>query len=164
MNVKLTLQNNEIIIYLNKTYIKNIDLQNKKILENYLNKLLNKIKNKYELYISGYYDVKIYLSEEYGIIINIEKENLDYPEYFAGEIDMNISVIEDRFLYEVENIDIPKSILKKLEKYKFLDKIYLHPKENLSDIELGVILENTKLIYGEKAKQILAKSRKIEVI
>ena len=59
MNVKLTLQNNEIIIYLNKTYIKNIDLQNKKILENYLNKLLNKIKNKYELYISGYYDVKI---------------------------------------------------------------------------------------------------------
>ena len=77
MNVKLTLQNNEIIIYLNKTYIKNIDLQNKKILENYLNKLLNKIKNKYELYISGYYDVKIYLSEEYGIIINIEKENLD---------------------------------------------------------------------------------------
>ena len=44
MNVKLTLQNSEIIIYLNKTYIKNIDLQNKKILENYLNKLLNKIK------------------------------------------------------------------------------------------------------------------------
>ena len=44
MNVKLTLQNNEIIIYLNKTYIKNIDLQNKKILENYLNKLLNKNK------------------------------------------------------------------------------------------------------------------------
>ena len=48
MNVKLTLQNNEIIIYLNKTYIKNIDFQNKKTLENYLNKLLNKIKNKYE--------------------------------------------------------------------------------------------------------------------
>ena len=164
MNVKLTLQNSEIIIYLNKTYIKNIDLQNKKILENYLNKLLNKIKNKYELYISGYYDVKIYLSEEYGIIINIEKENLDYPEYFVGEIDMNISVIEDKFLYEVENIDIPKSILNKLEKYKFLDKIYLRPKGSLSDIELGVILENTKLIYGEKAKQILTKSRKIEVI
>ena len=50
MNVKLTLQNNEIIIYLNKTYIKNIDLQNKKILENYLNKLLNKIKNMNYIY------------------------------------------------------------------------------------------------------------------
>ena len=70
---------------------------------------------------------------------------MDYTEYFAGEIDMNISVIEDHFLYEVENIDIPKSILKKLEKYKFLDKIYLRPKENLSDIELGVILEKYKI-------------------
>ena len=162
--MKLTFQNNEIIIYLNKSYIKNIDFQNKKTLENYLNKILNKIKNKYEIYISGYYNVKIFLSEEYGIIIDIQKEELDYPEYFSGEVDMNISVIEDKFLYEVLNINIPKNILKKLEKYKFLDKIYLVSKESLTDIEIGVILENTKIVYGDEAKQIKSQSRKIEVI
>lgn len=162
--MKLTFQNNEIIIYLNKSYIKNIDFQNKKTLENYLNKILNKIKNKYEIYISGYYNVKIFLSEEYGIIIDIQKEELDYPEYFSGEVDMNISVIEDKFLYEVLNINIPKNILKKLEKYKFLDKIYLVSKDSLTDIEIGVILENTKIVYGDEAKQIKSKSRKIEVI
>ena len=162
--MKLTFQNNEIIIYLNKSYIKNIDFQNKKTLENYLNKILKKIKNKYEIYISGYYNVKIFLSEEYGIIIDIQKEELDYPEYFSGEVDMNISVIEDKFLYEVLNINIPKNILKKLEKYKFLDKIYLVSKESLTDIEIGVILENTKIVYGDEAKQIKSKSRKIEVI
>ena len=162
--MKLTFQNNEIIIYLNKSYIKNIDFQNKKTLENYLNKILNKIKNKYEIYISGYYNVKIFLSEEYGIIIDIQKEELDYPEYFSGEVDMNISVIEDKFLYEVLNINIPKNILKKLEKYKFLDKIYLVSKESLTDIEIGVILENTKIVYGDEAKQIKSKSCKIEVI
>ncbi len=160
MKLKVVVDNN-IIVFLTKSYIKNIDLTSKRVLESYLNKLINKIKNKYDLDITGFYNVKIYIDENYGIIIDIIKETLDYPEYFT-DLDMNIEVIEDDFIYMFDDIPIlNENILMKFDKYKYKDKIYLIQIQNTNEIELGIVVENAKIIYGKKAKKIIKKAEMV---
>lgn len=160
MKLKVVVDNN-IIVFLTKSYIENIDLTSKRVLESYLNKLINKIKNKYDLDITGFYNVKIYIDENYGIIIDIIKETLDYPEYFT-DLDMNIEVIEDDFIYMFDDIPIlNENILMKFDKYKYKDKIYLIQIQNTNEIELGIVVENAKIIYGKKAKKIIKKAEMV---
>ena len=161
--MKLIIDEN-IVFFLNKIYLDNIDLKDENLIEKKLIKLINKIQKQYNIDINGYYNVYIYKDKNYGLIIEMEKEKLDYLDYFNNQIELNIEIIEDTFLYKTDNIfTIDKTLLEKLIIYINKDEIYLKIKENINDIELGQIIENSQIIYGNKAKSIKKQSKIIRM-
>ncbi len=161
--MKLIIDEN-IVFFLNKIYLDNIDLKDENLIEKKLIKLINKIQKQYNIDLNGYYNVYIYKDKNYGLIIEMEKEKLDYLDYFNNQIELNIEIIEDTFLYKTDNIfTIDKTLLEKLIIYINKDEIYLKIKENINDIELGQIIENSQIIYGNKAKSIKKQSKIIRM-
>lgn len=148
-----------IVIFLNNQYLKNIDLENKESIE----KLVKRINNKYDIKLSGYYEINIYLDHTSGIILEIKEEQLEYIDYLNGEIEMNIQVVENSFLYKIEDIEKITSLKNKVILFKYLDSIYLKP-INLSEIELGIVIENSEIIYGKKAETIIDKSKMLKEV
>lgn len=160
--MKLIIDEN-IVIFLDKLYLNNIDLKDYNLIEKKLIKLINKIQNKYLIDLNGYYNVYIYKDENYGIIIDMQKEELEYIDYFNEQLEFNIEVIEDSFLYKIDDIlRLEKPLLNKFIIYKNKDNLYLKPKEKISNIELGIILENSEIIYGAQADKIKKKSQIIK--
>ena len=149
---------NDIDIYLNKQYLKNIDIND----TNTLKKIIKKINKKYNIDLYGYIEVKIYIDNNYGVIINIKKEELEYFDYFNDEIEMNIEIINDSFLYKINEI-YDKEQIKNKKIYKQKDNLYINI-DKIDNIDLGKIIETSEIIYGEKAKKIIEKNDIIEVI
>ena len=144
-------------IYLNKQYLKNVDLNDTKTIKN----IIKKINTKYNIDIYGYIETKIYIDKNYGIIINLKKEELDYFDYFNDEIEMNIEIINDSFLYKIE--DYNKDLIKDKTIYKYKDNLYINI-DKIDNINLGKIIEISEITYGEKAQNIIEKNNIIEVI
>lgn len=80
----------------------NIDFSSDKELEKYLKRLFKVLHNKYSINIEGFYDVVVYIDKYYGIVIHMEKENLDYYNYYK-EIDMRITIKNSIFLYQIDD-------------------------------------------------------------
>ena len=137
-----------IVIYINKKLV----LHEK----NKIEKIIINIKEKYNIEMQGFYNVKVYHDKDYGFIIEMEKEELEYMDYF-NDLEMNIEIIEDSFLYKIDDILRIKEILPKQLIRKYADKLYLEIK-NIQNIELGIILENSEIIYGKEAEKIKNKS------
>ena len=89
-------------IYIIKDKITNVDFNNDRALEKYLKELFKVLKDDYSVNIEGFYDVVIYIDKYYGIVIHMEKENLDYYNYYK-EVDMRISIKNSTFLYQVDD-------------------------------------------------------------
>ncbi len=160
--MKLIIDEN-IVVFLDKLYLNNIDLKDYSQIEKKLIKIVNKIQNKCLIDINGYYNVYIYTDESYGIIIDMQKENLEYIDYFNNQLEFNIEVFEDSFLYKIDDIlRLEKTLLNKFIIYKNKENLYLKAKEKISNIELGIILENSEIIYGEIANNIKQKSQIIK--
>lgn len=139
------INDNILDIYLKKEIIKGIDFKDKENLENYLKKIFRILKDKYDIKIEGYYEIDAYIDNNYGVILNLNREDFDYYDYFKNQVDMKISIIDNEFLYEVE--DIPKSLLNKVNVIIEGDKIYLKINKKLEDIEMMKLLESSKIIY-----------------
>lgn len=146
MSIKY-ISDNILDIYLKKELIQNIDFKNKENLEDYLKKIFKTLKDKYNIKIEGYYEIDVYLDNNYGAILNLNREDFDYYDYFKNQVDMKISIIDNEFLYEVE--DIPKSLLNKVSVIIENNKIYLKINKKLKDIEMMKLLENSKIIYNK---------------
>lgn len=148
---------NIITLYLNKYHDRKINLSSKDNLEIYFKELFQQLKDQYEIEINGYYNIDIYEDQHYGTIINIEKEEMEYFDYFDNQIDMQINIQTNvTFLYQIEDIlTIPKEIKDKIEIYHYLDNFYLKIIKPISNIELGRLLEISNLKYGPKNKNIL---------
>jgi len=155
--MKLITNGDMIILYLNKMYIRSLDFTDKEVTEKYMKRLLTKISNKYDIEIDGYYVVNLYVDMNYGVVIEIQKEELEYLDYFSNQIEINTKVVEGSFLYNIDNFD--DSLLKKFIIYKIKDKLYLRVKENISDLEMGKVLERAEIIYGAKANEIIKKAK-----
>lgn len=155
--MKLITNGDMIILYLNKMYIRSLDFTDKEATEKYMKRLLTKISNKYDIEIDGYYVVNLYVDMNYGVVIEIQKEELEYLDYFSNQIEINTKVVEGSFLYNIDNFD--DSLLKKFIIYKIKDKLYLRVKENISDLEMGKVLERAEIIYGAKANEIIKKAK-----
>lgn len=155
--MKLITDGDKLILYLNKMYIKSLDFSDKEATEKYMKRLFTKISNKYDIEINGYYMVNLYVDANYGVVIEIIKEELEYLDYFSNQIEINTKVIEGSFLYEIADFD--KSLLKKFIIYKIKDKLYLRVKESISDLEMGKVLESAEIVYGTKANEIIRKAK-----
>ena len=159
--MKLIVDNNKFIVFLNKD--ENIDFDNKTKMEKYFKDLFFKIKNKYNVDISGYYNIDIYIDKYYGSIIEIEDEQLDYYTYF-NQIDMEINVLKNSlFLYEIGYEFLDKKILDKVICYKINDKIYLQIISDIDDLLLAKIIEYGHILYGKEVDKIVKQGKKVKL-
>lgn len=133
-------------IYIKKCFINNIDFSVKEEIEKYLKKLFKTLSKKYNLKIEGFYNITVYIDKYYGIILHLEKEEIDYYEYYKNQVDMRLITIDTEFIYEVE--DIPFDIINKVDIITKDKNIYLKIKEELTNTEMMELLENSKLIYN----------------
>ena len=146
-----------IIIYLNHNHIKNIDFSKKEDLQEYFKTLFMNLKDCYGIDINGFYNINVYKDKYYGVILEIEKENIEYMDYFNGQIDMNIIVDNNSvFLYEIDDFFyLDLDIIDKINIHEYKSKLYINVIDDISDIQLGKMIEFSKIIYGEKGKQII---------
>lgn len=144
MSIKFT-SNLVFDVYVKKYLIQNINFSIKEDIEKYLKKLFKILKNKYNLGIEGFYDITIYIDKFYGIVLHLEKEDIEYYEYYKNQVDMRLITVDTEFMYEVD--DIPMSILNKVKICIKDNSIYLIIKEELSNLEMMKLLENSKLVY-----------------
>lgn len=147
--MKLLVNGDNIIVFLSKKRLKEDSFEDEEV-KDFLKKIILKLKNYYLLELCGYYNVIVHLDRNYGAILEFEKENLEYFDYYEGQIDLNVKVNYEKFLYEVDDYNYFDN---KYKFYKNKDKFYL-TLDNISEIELGQILEYSKIIYGEKALSI----------
>ncbi len=134
-------------IYVKKELINELDFNDKDTLEKYLKKLFKTLKNKYSITIEGFYDIDVYIDKYYGVVFHLEKEDIDYYDYFKNQVDMRIITIDTEFMYEVD--DIPKSILNKVNILVIDDNIYIKLKEKLNKLEMMELIENSRLVYDK---------------
>ena len=134
-------------IYVKKELINDLDFNDKDTLEKYLKKLFKTLKNKYSITIEGFYDIDVYIDKYYGVVFHLEKEDIDYYDYFKNQVDMRIITIDTEFMYEVE--DIPMSILNKVNVLVIDDNIYIKLKEKLNKLEMMELIENSRLVYDK---------------
>lgn len=148
--MKVEVISNGYIIYLNQFNLIDIDFKNMDILEDSFKKLLKKLNNYYHIDINGYYNINVYLDKYYGAILQIEKESLDYYDYFESDtIAMRIKKIDVDFLYEVEDFLFAKDFF---DKFKLITKnnhIYLKIIDGLSYKEYLLLTEMSKIVYDK---------------
>lgn len=148
-----------IIVFLNKKLLENIDINNKSLLEIYFKRLFNRLKNIYDIEIIGYYDIIIYLDNNYGAIVDIEKID---DELYYNQIDMKLSIIDTVFLYEIDDIiDINKFIQNTII-YKYCNKYYLAI-DDLDYYNIGKLIEKSKIVFRD-TDRIINDGIKIEMM
>ena len=132
-------------IYIKKEFIQNVNFKEKESMEKYLKNLFKGLKDKYNIIIEGFYDITIYLDKYYGVILHLEKDDLDYYNYFKNQIDMKITTVENSFLYLVD--DIPYDMLDKVNILVKDNNLFLEIKKQLTKLEMMKLLENSKIVY-----------------
>lgn len=149
------------IIFLNRMYLDDIDFKSKDELEIYFQKLLKILKTYYKININGYYEINVYIDKNYGAILELKKEELEYFGYFEGEVDMQLIIHNSDFLYEIEDYFwIDSDLRKKISLYKYNNKIYMKIIKNIDNITLGKVIENGKIKYHLDSK-IIAKEKNL---
>lgn len=144
--MRISIIDNDILIYINNNLI-NIDFEDLDTTKEYFKELFLKIKDKVE--INGFYFVNVYKDDLYGIVIELTKEEMDYIDYYTDEVDMHITLNENTFLYEIEDIFLNKEIIKNSKIIYYNKKIYLKLKNDIDENLKGYLYEFSNLIYKD---------------
>ena len=114
-------------MFILKEYLEYLKININKNVTSEIKKLFNKINNDYKLNLHGFYDVLIYINNDYGIIIEMNKENDEYIKVFDNKLDMKITFkFDSEFYYHNED-----------GKYLYNDKLYSKTINYESDIIYG---------------------------
>ena len=101
--MKVDFVEDKIIIYIKKRTIKDINFDSVDELEDYFRELLLKLKNIYNVKINGFFNIRVYIDNLFGIVLEIEKENIDcYMD--LNQVEMRIIPIHTNFLYEISDL------------------------------------------------------------
>ena len=98
MKVK-AINEDEIIVFLNKKYFYDLDLENDEKVEEYFRDIFKSLVNNYDIALKGSYTIYFYSDKNYGIILKIIREDEIY--YYDNQIDMNINFVNNPFLYKI---------------------------------------------------------------
>ena len=102
--MKVILNDDKIVLYLNKFMIEGLDFKNINGLEKYFRDLFIKLREIYNIKLNGFYYVYVYVDEFYGVVLELEHENIEFFDYDENDIDMHIVLEKTSFLYELEDI------------------------------------------------------------
>ena len=145
MNIKF-IDDLTLDIYIKKELINNIDFNSKEDLEKYLKKLFKTLKNKYQITVEGFYDISVYIDKYYGVVFHLEKEDIEYYDYYKNQVDMRLITINTEFLYKID--DIPLNLLDRISIINKDSDIYLKLKKELPKLEMMILLENSQIVYN----------------
>ena len=146
---------NKLVIYLYNNVDK-INFKDESSIQVFLKNLFVKLNDYYDIKIEGYYDVLVYIDSLYGIILDLNKDDFDYYDYYCNKVDMKITIKSVKFLYLVDYYNYD---LNRYDVYKLFNNIYLLPKKKLNNVELAYLVENSKIIYN--SDDIIKKAIKI---
>lgn len=139
--MKVDIKNDNFIIYVNK-YLINYDMKNRKDIEENIKDLLIRIRKIYKIKLSGYYKIKIYQNDLYGLIFECIKE--DDLDFFPDFCDLKINILYDsKILLESDDFFIFNNN-KKI--YKKGNKFYINIKD-LNELEIIKLSEFCKIKY-----------------
>lgn len=139
--MKVDIKNDNFIIYVNK-YLINYDMKNRKDIEENIKDLLIRIRKIYKIKLSGYYKIKIYQNDLYGLIFDCVKE--DDLDFFPDLCDLKINILYDsKMLLESEDFFIFNNNKKT---YKKGNKFYINIKD-LNELEIIKLSEFCKIKY-----------------
>lgn len=142
--MKVVNDDGNIIVFLNKYLTLNFDYHDTFKLQEFLEKIIDKLYKYYDISIKGYYDAYIYIDKYYGIMLKLIDDN--YDTFIDTVVDIKTSIEYINLLYEIEDI-IPSYFMHKI--YLYNDKLYLELNNDLEDIDMSRLLENSKIIYKE---------------
>lgn len=149
--MKINVSDEDIIIYLNKYYTKQIDFLDLTCLEEYMHDLFLTLKNCYNLKISGYYNIDVYIDNNYGVIITMQHEDLEYYDYLGEQIDTQVAIHNNiNFLYKIADFFGVKNCLTNIDYslYKYNNELYIKVNDKIDDISFGNLLEySTEICY-----------------
>lgn len=150
-------------IFLNKFYLKNSNFDIKKDLESYFKSLFSKLKKYYNINISGYYNIDIYIDDNYGLVMNLKKEEIEYYDYFDNQIDMRIALKNNKFLYNVIDPFLNNDLLGSNNiVYLYNGKYYIDIMDNINAEVMMKLVEFSNIIFDEEVDDI-RKSKKISL-
>lgn len=152
--LKIDVIDNNYVIYLNKLNLINFNFDNQAKLEEEFKKLFKILRNNYDLKINGYYNIKIYQDKYYGMILEINKENIDYYDYFDYEdtIAMRIKKYDIEIFYKVEDFFFINQFLDHFKLYIGNNNIYLKIIKEIDECNFFKLLEMSKINYNNKLK------------
>lgn len=161
--MKIVFENDNIKVYLNKIYLKQLDINNRIVLEEYLREIFLKLRNNYQIKLNGYYGLKILYDKFYGLELVFNKYSFEYIDLFESQVDLDLTIDKTNFfLYEIEDpFIIDNKLLPKIIIYMYNDKIYLKLRSDISTLEMGRLLEFSNLISGNKVDLIINKGKKV---
>ena len=148
--MKVRNNDDEITIYLNDYYAEKFDFSSIDLLEDTLNDLFIKLKKIYNIKLNGYYNIDIYVDNNYGAIIYMKKEEIEYYDYFKDQIDTQIIIHSDsNFLYRIADFCEIKDYLKvNYSLYKYNNELYIRLNDKLDKINFINMLEYcTEICY-----------------
>lgn len=141
-------------IFLNIYYFKKTDINNKLELINIIKELLNKVENRFNLNLNGFYKINVYPNKKLGVFLDLIK--IDDNEFTSGA-DFRIVIHQnEKFYLETDNYEDFKYIKRK--KY-FNRKFYINI-EDLKNITKEIDLGN--IIYGNDIKNILKEAKNVK--
>lgn len=134
-------------IFIKKELMYQVNFENLDELEKYLKDLFKMLDDKYNITIEGFYDIVIYIDNNYGVALSLKREDFEYYNYLKKQVDMNIITKKTKFVYEIDDINF--NFLNKFETIKFNDKLYLIIKKKLTNREMLILSENSKVNLRE---------------
>lgn len=139
--MKVDIKNDNFIIYVNK-YLINYDMKNRKDIEENIKDLLIRIRKIYKIKLSGYYKIKVYQNDLYGLIFECVKE--DDLDFFPDLCDLKVNILYDsKMLLESDDFFIFNNNKKT---YKKGNKFYINIKD-LNELEIIKLSEFCKIKY-----------------
>ncbi len=159
--MKIVFDDDNIKVYLNKEYTKKIDVNNISELEEYLSKILFRLKMDYKFDINGYFELKILYDEFYGMILILNKHDFDYSDLFESQINLDLTINKTKFfLYEIgDPFFLEIKLLKESTIYIYNQKLYLKLISDIGTVGMGKLLEFSTLITGDEANKIINRGK-----
>lgn len=154
----VNLDNNCMTIFLNKYYLNDINFDIKKDLESYFKNLFLKLKKYYDINICGYYNIDVYIDNKYGLIMKLTKEEIEYYDYFDNQIDMRITLSNNKFLYNVNDPFIFDDIIN-YNLYLYKGKYYIDLIGEISDSIMMKLIEFSDVVFDDEVDSIRKSSK-----
>lgn len=139
------INNYEYTIYLNKYYY----TFDKDTIEKCIFKVLKRLKKEYNIDIYSTFNIKCYINDYYGIILNIIKETDPFLKY-KEKTNTNIKYYEKSiFLFEIDDYFL---------KNKLKCKVYMYNKKHyieLMDDYFNICEHINNIVFGDKILKII---------
>ena len=154
--MKIITENENYIIYIKKTNLK-FDIKDKEEIEKNIKDIILDIRNKKHINITGFYKVKVYQNNKFGLILEMHKE--DDIDFFKDFIDLKVVIFNNSKIYLKINDYFKVKDYKDI--YYYDNNFYLDI-DFLEDKDIIALSEFFDIIYGDKKNQIKTYLKKIK--